>query len=346
MLRRILLSSLACVLTITAQPLRKSSASLRLQLEGETVSSASIVFFDGPGATQTYPAAIDNSGTVTGFYADANGGHGFLRGIGGNFVTFNAPGSENIYPSSINSSGAVAGNYSDTSQHGFLRPPKGGWISFDVPGTFTSSSEDPIIINDSGTIAGPYFDGSKFHGFLRALDGTLVTIDFPDSTETEATGINNSGMVTGTYADASFNEHGFVRTKEGTWTSFDVPGGNFGFFLPTLSINSSGVVVGSYFQGSTQGFLWQSGASLITFGVPGAAGTQPSGINSSGAVAGSYQDSSFAYHGFLRTSSGAIYTFSIPNAIGTSVVGINDNGMIAGYYTDANNENHGFLLIP
>jgi len=345
MVRRILLSSLVCVLTISAQPPRKSSASLRLQLEGVTVSSARMVFFDGPGATQTYPAAIDNSGTITGYYADANGGHGFLRGIGGGFVTFNAPGSENIFPSSINSSGAVAGNYSDTSQHGFLRPPGGSWISFDVPGTFPSSSGNPIIVNDSGTIAGPYFDGTKFHGFLRALNGTLVTIDAPDSTGTYATGINNGGMVTGTYTDTSFNEHAFVRTNSGTWTSFDVPGGNFGFFTPTLSINNNGVVVGSYFQGSTLGFLWQSGASLITFNVAGAAGTQPSGINSNGVVAGSYQDSSFTYYGFVRTPSGSIYTFGIPDAIGTYVVGINDNGMIAGYYTDTNNESHGFLVI-
>ena len=345
MVRRILLSSLACVLAISAQPLKKSSASVQLQLDGVTVSSASIVFFDGPGASQTYPAAINNSGTITGYYADANGGHGFLRGIGGGFATFNAPGSENIFPSSINTSGAVAGNYSDTSQHGFLRTQDGGWVSFDVPGTFPSSSGNPIIINDSGTIAGPYFDGTRFHGFLRALDGTLVTIDFPESTETYATGINHGGTETGTYADAGFNEHGFARTRDGVWTSFDVPGGNFGFFNPTLTINSNGVVVGSYFQGSTQGFLWRPGPFFITFSVPGAAGTQPSGMNSNGVVAGSYQDASFTYHGFVRTRSGTIYTFGIPDALGTFAVGINDNGMIAGYYIDTNNQSHGFLLI-
>ncbi|MGA2593649.1 MAG: hypothetical protein ABSH32_27360 [Bryobacteraceae bacterium] len=343
MVRRILLSSLACVLTITAQPPKKLYTSVQVQLEGVTVSSASIVFFDGPGATQTYPAAINNSGTITGYYADANGGHGFLRGIGGGFVTFNAPGSENIFPSSINTSGAVAGNYSDTSQHGFLRTPKGGWVSFDVPGTFPSSSENPIIVNDSGTVAGPYFDGTKFHGFLWAGGGT-DTIDFPESTETYATGINNMGNVAGTYADASFNQHGFVLRNDGTWFSFDVPGGNFGFFTPTLSINNNDLVVGSYFQGSTLGFLWPQGGSLITFSVPGAAGTQPSGTNSKGVVAGSYQDASFTYHGFVRTPSGGIYTFSIPDAIGTFVVGINDKGMIAGYYTDTSNESHGFLL--
>jgi hypothetical protein len=38
----------------------------------------------------------------------------------------------------------------------------------------------------------------------------------------------------------------------------------FGFFPPALSINDIGVVVGSYSQGNTQGFLWQSGINPAT----------------------------------------------------------------------------------
>ena len=230
MVRRNLLSLLACVSVVTAQPLTSSLAPARLRLNGLRASSGRFVLFDAPDATQTYPSGINNSGTVTGFYADANGGHGFLRGMDGLFVTFDAPGSQGIYPSSINSGGAVAGNYSDTRQHGFLRTADGSWIPFEVPGTFPSSSENPVCINDSGTIAGPYFDGKNTHGFLRTVDGSLITIDAPGSTYTYASGINAGGMVTGIYDDANFNAHGFIRRMDGTWISFDVPGNNFGFF--------------------------------------------------------------------------------------------------------------------
>ena len=346
MVRRNLLSLLACVAAVSAQPRPSSHALPRLRLQSVSQHSAQLIFFDGPGATQTYPTSINNSGTIAGFYADANGGHGFLRDLSGSFVTFDAPASQNIYPSSINSAGAVAGNYTAAAQHGFLRTPDGTFITFDVPGTFPSSSGNPIGLNDSGAIAGPYFDGSTMHGFLWTVDGSLTTIDAPESTYTYATGINAGGMVTGIYADASYNTHGFVRGNEGEWSSFDVPDNNFGFFPPTLSINDSRVVVGSYFQGDTQGFLWHLGASLIAFDVAGAAGTQPSGINSNGTVVGSYQDSSYTYHGFLRTSSGVVYTFSIPGAIGTFGVGINDSGVVAGSYQDATYASHGFLLIP
>jgi hypothetical protein len=89
---------------------------------------------------------------------------------------------------------------------------------------------NPIVIDDSGTIAGPYFDGSM-HGFLRTPDGSLITIDAPGSTYTYATGINAGGMVTGIYA-ASYNSHAFLRGIDGAWTSFDVPGDNLRLFPP------------------------------------------------------------------------------------------------------------------
>jgi hypothetical protein len=343
MLLRHLMTLLVGLTVVRAQTLPGSPD---FRSKGDAERSVQLILFDAPGASQTYPSSINNNGTVTGFYVDANGGHGFLREPDGNFVTFDAPGSQSIYPSSINSAGAVAGNFTDTSQHGFLRTADGKWITFEVPGTFPSSSQNPICINDSGIIAGPYTNDTQFYGFIRAVDGSLITISYPESTYTFATGINGDSTVTGIYNDASFNSHGFLRGMDGTWVSFDVPGDNFGFFPPVLSINNSSVVVGSYVQGSTQGFLRRLGGSVLTIDVAGATTTQPSSINSRGAIAGSYQDSSLTYHGFLRTPSGDVYTFSVPNATETYALGINDTGTTVGSYQDASDATHGFLLIP
>jgi hypothetical protein len=72
--------------------------------------------------------------------------------------------------------------------------------------------------------------------------------------------------------------------------------------------------------------------SFVTFDVPGAAGTFPWGMNSSGVIAGSYADGSSNYHGFVRAADGTITTFDVPEANQTQPGGINDDGVISGSY--------------
>ncbi len=350
MFRASLLCVLASLLAASAQTHDRSNASPILRLERKYTTTARLVTFNLPDATETYASAIDNNGVITGMYADTtNAEHVYLRSLQGVFETFSAPGSPDITPDSINSAATVAGSYGDARAEGFLRESGGTFTTFTVPGVFPSSSANPIVINNAGIIAGPYFDSNgKEHGFIRLKDGTSFTIDYPGSSDTDATGINNGGSVTGIYLDATFNAHGFVRDPTGAWVGFDVPGGNFGFFNPTLTINDSGLVAGSYIQGTTTvGFLWQEGAPLVSFAVSGAVATWTSGINSKGYVTGGYQDSSFVTHGYIRGPSGAIFTFSAPDAAqGTFPVGINDQGGVAGYYLDANYTAHGFVVEP
>ena len=71
---------------------------------------------------------------------------------------------------------------------------------------------------------------------------------------TVAEGINNSGEVAGLYFDANGNEHGFVLSTKGVYTTIDVPGSvSTGVF----SINAEGQIVGSYddAHGVTHGFV-------------------------------------------------------------------------------------------
>jgi hypothetical protein len=50
------------------------------------------------------------------------------------------------------------------------------------------------------------------HGFLRLTDGTYTTFDPKGSTDTFPEAINDSGEITGWYADANGQIHGFLRT--------------------------------------------------------------------------------------------------------------------------------------
>jgi hypothetical protein len=56
---------------------------------------------------------------------------------------------------------------------------------------------------------GRYSAGGATHGFLRDVDGSFVTIDFPGAIGTEAHGINNASEIVGSYSDSS-GTHGFV----------------------------------------------------------------------------------------------------------------------------------------
>ena len=72
-------------------------------------------------------------------------------------------------------------------------------------------------------------------------------------------GISVPGTITGNYVDASNVNHGFVRDKQGSLTTFDAPGAGTGLFQGTLPSmpNPPGAIVGSFLDASNafHGFL-------------------------------------------------------------------------------------------
>ncbi len=128
--------------------------------------------------------------------------------------------------------------------HTFSNPRfarRGPADALNVPGSISTSATS---INDSGQVAGEYFDGSGAHGFVYS-NGTFTTLDVPGSISTWANSINNNGQVTGFWV-AESRTHGFVYSN-GTFTTLDVSGS---ISTSATSINDSGQVAGRYFDGS------------------------------------------------------------------------------------------------
>lgn len=185
---------------------------------------------------------------------------------------------------------------------------------------------------------------------LSAAEGAHFTIvDAPGAGTASGQGtttydINSSSVVTGEYFDSGNDAHGFLRTPDGTYTTFDVDGAQT---VPNR-INDRGAVVGTYIDPNTgiwDGFLRTAGGKIEAFDPEGNAGDLfVSGINRKGETTGFYSDASGVTHSFLRQRDGTLTEFDAPGAVsGTEAEGINDEGTIVGGYADASGVYHGFI---
>lgn len=290
-----------------------------------------ILSFDAPGAglganlnQGTVALSINDLGVIAGQFEDPNDiFHGFVRYPDGFFTTFDAPGAgtganQGTIAEAVNLAGTVAGYYVDEGNvsHGFIRQRDGAILSFDAPGAATGPNQGTLVatnaLNPEGAIVGWYIDADYAdHGFLRAPDGTITTIDVPGAALTIVGGITPAGAITGYSADASSVLHGFLRAPDGTITTFDVPGGGTGPIQGTAAFK----------------------------------------LNAARMITGPYIDASNVLHGYVRAPDGTFSKFDAPDAgtspgQGTRPEGINQVGAVTGYYIDGGNLNHGFVWCP
>jgi hypothetical protein len=293
-----------------------------------------ITTFEAPGADLkpadaegTNASGINALGVITGYYGDSNGViHGFLRGPDGKFTTFEVPGSGGFgtFPIALNLEGAIVGYYTDPNYvfHAFLRSPDGKFTTFVGPGACDASGAEGCFgtgasnINVFGTVAAGYEDNSGnfvHHEIVRSPQGKFTTFDAPlAGTGTYqgtgcpgcSLGLNDWGGIAGTYIDGNSVSHGYLRSPDGTITSFDPPGSQYtgcGSDCP-VSLTDWGAITGIYFDASNvyHGYLRSPQGNFVTVDPPGSVGTQPFSINNWGAITGNYLDATGVVHGFLR----------------------------------------------
>ncbi len=184
--------------------------------------------------------------------------------------------------------------------------------------------------------------GTADNGTVCTADGTFITFDVPAAVSLGTFGIsiNPAGEITGYYGEANFTAHPFLRSPDGTLTTFDVPNDVDGIvsFGGAPSINSAGEITGPYSDsnGTSHGFLRARHGTFITFDAPGAGkgffqGTMPNSINRAGEITGNFTDANGGNHGFLRARDGTFSTFDAPGCLGSTYpFVINPGGVIAG----------------
>jgi len=253
-----------------------------------------------PGATQTIPGGVNNSGVMVGQYFDNSGAaHGYILN-GKKLTTLDDPNGTSSDAISVNPNGsiAVAGSYINSTgkQEGFLY--KRGKFT-DVPGPTGALVSSAFGINDKGEIVGFYEDSTRIvHGFL--LKGkTYTTLDVPGATSTFAAGINGKGIIVLQWLDSKGAMESSLYNGK-TYRTIDVPGAAASY---VQNINAAGDAIFGWMDSSgiAHGALLHGG-KYYKFDDPKAVQTYPGGINDRHLIVGAYQvKSNGPYQGFKAT---------------------------------------------
>jgi uncharacterized protein (TIGR03437 family) len=288
--------------------------------------SYSFTRFDVPGAAHTRAEAINNRGQILGWYLDAAGAsHCFLRDAASTFTTFDPPGA-GATCRGLNNLGQVVGTLNDSRGfHGYIRDAAGQFTLFDIP--MRGPGAAVAAINDRGEIVGtfaaPPYGGP---GFLRTPDGAFTDLAAHWIGQLDPACINNRGEIGGwaLYGSSYGTQHGFLRSVDGTYRKFDLPGttthtriaaiddtgrfagamvGGLGFVANadgTFTLFPGYPVTGIDDAGRIVGFHFDAGVTHAFIGVPGPSSTAPEirtelpGVLPASAFGGSSQNRTIA----------------------------------------------------
>jgi hypothetical protein len=234
------------------------------------------------------------------------------------------------------------------------------------------NSGDPTFnqelgINNSGMIAGyfgsggmnltpPPFTLHPNQGYTVVspyTQGSFTSENFPGSSQTQVTGLNNTGTTVGFYADSNgANTPNFLGFADqgGTFTSVTDP--STPAMSPTtnqlLGVNDNNIAVGFYVDGSGNAQAYSYNIATMAFtpvtlpGADNAVMTTAAGINNAGEIAGFFTSAGGSTEGFIDNS-GTFTLFEVPGSNNTMFLGINNEGDAVGVYQDGNGFNNGFV---
>ena len=217
-------------------------------------------------------------------------------------TTFDYPGTGNqTLPQKINDKGDVVGEFIDSNGvvRGFVRFSNGSFSAPIVDPNDTVGFTEGRGINNSGTVAGDYANGTLHSFFLSG--GTFTEYDVPGAVQTNLLSIGEPIAFTGGFdPDGSGVFQAFVSVG-GTLTAFSVPGALSTFAYETN--NSKKLVVGYFIDSSgvLHGYFRDANDALhFPIDPSGSTATVLFGVNNKNWVVGRYADSSGVTHAAAR----------------------------------------------
>ena len=248
-----------------------------------------------PNSTYTDAIAINEEGTVTGYFGvQATGlSQGFLRSASGKITILSYPGQSATFTGGINDFGVIAGSYGTSTVGGFLYR-NGHYQNVLVKGQPAPLND----INDEGYYVGAYGTLGALTAFLASPTGEITDLQYPGAVWTDPLLVKGKGQVIGLYTDTYATNYTFLYSAASGYRTLSIPG------VPgatIVDINSSGAIVGGYFNGVTdRGFVYQNGKFQIVV-PPGFTDSVVGAINNKGQLVGSCSTPSTTQIGFIAT---------------------------------------------
>jgi hypothetical protein len=237
----------------------------------------------------------------------------------------------------------------------------GFYVFQDVIDAFDPTFNQELGINNSGIIAGYFGSGAFGHpnkGYTIS-NGNFFNENFPNSVQTQVTGLNNRGVNVGFWskqnkASLANNNFGFVNIggQRGAFIAVNNP--NTGTVKgirvnQLLGVNDLNVAVGFYVdaKGATHGYKYDITFNKFSANIDdpnGVGTTTAAAINNLGEVAGFFVDSKGVMHGFFDNK-GTFTTIDGPKATATALFGLDNLGVAVGFDVDKAMKMHGVVCI-
>jgi hypothetical protein len=221
-------------------------------------------------------------------------------------------------------------------------------------------------INDRGLIAGYFGSGMAGHpnkGYLLTApygQGSYHNENWPESTQTQVTGLNDHGVTVGFWSSmnnaavgnaAPVNDNRAFVSVHGYYVDGDFPTDNPASppMDQLLGVNDNDIAVGFYVDGGSNTHAYSfnirhnSYRELTPSGI-----TNPTaaGINNRNEVAGFGTDANGTTVGFLLKPNGNVTVLSVPGSSSTTALGVNDNDEVVGVYQNSSGSMFGFTWTP
>jgi hypothetical protein len=149
----------------------------------------------------------------------------------------------------------------------------------------------------------------------------LASFDYPEALGTYPSGINESGVVVGSFINGSNQTQGFIRFPDGTFSDPIVYPGSQSTY--PSDINNTGTMCGSYIlNGAYHGFFL-SGSTFTNFDLQ-TPNTLLRGVNDAGNFSGTTIDRAFV------SIDGTLTMFDIPRQAIIDAYGINSSNQLVG----------------
>jgi hypothetical protein len=266
----------------------------RQMLAAPDVTFEILATFDYPGALETSPSGINESGTIVGSFVNGfNQVQSFVRYPDGTFSDpIMYPNADATYLSGLNNTGTMCGTYLlGGFYHGFF-------LSGSIFTNFDLNTPNTLLkgVNDAGNFCGTTID----QGFV-SIDGTLTRFDIPQQAIVDAYGINNlNWVVGGAVANHGYEiEYSFLRRPDGKlrWPIQSPEFRNTGMF----GVDDKGRMVGfvTDLTAPTQAVFLRGTDQFTCFVYPGAIFTEFTDINNRGLICGQYDSPDGKQHGFI-----------------------------------------------